>query len=39
MRGPLGGAESVMRTLVRTRSLSAGLEGIVASYPIGGILT
>ncbi len=35
----LGGAESVMRTLVRTRSLSAGVKGIVARYPIGGILT
>jgi hypothetical protein len=35
----LGGAEIVMRTLVRTRSLSAGVKGIVARYPIGGILT
>jgi hypothetical protein len=31
----LGGADSVMRTLVRTRSLSAGVQGIAASYPIG----
>lgn len=29
----------VMRVLVRTSGLSAGVQGIVASYPIGGTLT
>jgi hypothetical protein len=33
MRGPFAGAESIMRTLVRTRSLSAWVNGIVAGYP------
>jgi hypothetical protein len=33
-----GGAESVMLTLVRTRSLPAGVRGIIAGYPIGGTI-
>jgi hypothetical protein len=39
MRRTSGGAERVMRTLVRTRSLSAAARGIVAGYPLGGTLT
>jgi hypothetical protein len=29
----LGGPDNVMRTIVRTRALSAGLKGTAASYP------
>jgi len=35
----LGGPSSIMRMLVRTRSLSAGVEGIVAGLRIGGMFS